>query len=123
MGAYQMQIIDMKILKNLIRDFCGQKPITEEVKQMELEIWNRNRHFIWIFAVVSAVLAFMCCKSYYAISINELKEKLQHQSQITQCMFDSQCRLAIENLDFKTQQKQIGSIANDYYLQSKKVAS
>ena len=104
---------------NAVRGLLKVKPLTEEVKHMELEIWNKNRHLIWIFAVVSAMLAFMCCKSYYTISINELKQNLHDQSQITQCMFDSKCRPSIENLNYKIQPKQMSLIAEEYYLQSK----
>ena len=48
-----------------------------ELRVKELEVWKRNRHLIWVFAVASSFFTYLSVSSYYNVKINDLKAQLQ----------------------------------------------
>ena len=55
---------------------------TAEATVMELEVWKRNRHLIWIFAVVSSIFTYASVSSYYKAKIRMLEQELEQIKRI-----------------------------------------
>lgn len=45
-------------------------------KDQELIVWKRNRHLIWIFALVSSIFTYISVSKYYQVKLTRLQQNL-----------------------------------------------
>ena len=86
-----------------------------DLKPRELEMWQRNRHLIWLFAIAGSICTFMIMQAYNSLQTSKLQGNLADSQRIVRCLYTSDCKQQIESLDINSKAAEISQIAAKYY--------